>query len=133
MIWRYHFVHCVPVRIREGCSTGCSTPALLTQCRVRARRDRLGSAPGAHGSTAEGHRERISAGAWAMPFDAEILVQETSLGHFAEAITPITKSPRLPSADGRLVVHLNASLCSTTRCSDDFYAPRSRERPCPPL
>jgi hypothetical protein len=44
-----------------------------------------------------------------MPLDAEIMVQETPLVHVADAITLITKSPQLPSADGRPVIHPNAS------------------------
>jgi hypothetical protein len=58
-----------------------------------------------------------------MSFDTEILMQESPLVHYADPITPITKSPRLRSAGGRVVILLNASSCSTTRCSDAFYAP----------
>jgi hypothetical protein len=47
--------------------------------------------------------------------DAEILMQETPLVHFADAITPITKGRRLSSADGRLVFYLNASLHAVGR------------------
>jgi hypothetical protein len=120
------FVHCVlactsPVAVHPQSSLSAGyEPAAIAEI---VRQARIGVPRRA--------TESVSAGAWAISFDAEILVQETPLVHFADAITPITKSPRLPSADGRLVIHLNASLCSTTRCNDDFYALRSRERLCP--
>jgi hypothetical protein len=56
--------------------------------------------------------ESVSAGAWAISFDAEILVQETPLVHLTGVITHITKSPLSPALMADL-------LCTSTH----LYAP----------
>jgi hypothetical protein len=93
----------VPARLQYGCSTA----AVLTQCRVRARRDRRGSAPGVHRSTAEGHRERIGWSVGKISFDAEILVQETPLWSTSRTRSRPSPKARVPSA-------LMADLLSTS-------------------
>ena len=130
MIWRYDFVHCVPLRTSPVAVRVAVHPQPHSG-RVRGRQHRPEVVRQARIGVPQRVTESVSAGEWAISLDAKKLVQETPLVHVADAITPITKSPRLPSADGGLVIHLNASLCNTTRCSDDFYAPRSRERSCP--
>jgi hypothetical protein len=108
------FVHCVlacssPVAVhsQSSLSAGYEPAAIAEVVRHQAR---IGGVP-----RRATERKRIG---WSVgnSFDAEILMEETPLVHVADAITPIiTKSPPLPSADGRPVIHLNASLYAASQ------------------
>ena len=107
MILRSRFVHCVPARTNPvAVRVAVHSRSSLRPGTSPPRSPRC-SAPGTPRSTAEGHRERISAGAWAISFDAGILVQETPLWSTSRT------RPR-PSPKARLSPALMADLSSTS-------------------